>query len=52
MTVGFVESSASEAVALQVNSPVFVVPFAVMLAVIVGSVLSTVTVALEVTETA
>ena len=36
-------SSTSEAVAEQVNSPVLVFPFAEMLAVTVGGVLSTVT---------
>ena len=43
------KSSTSEAVAEQVNSPVLVLPLADMLAVTVGSVLSTVTEADDVT---
>ena len=45
--MGVVESSSSEAVAEQVSSPVLVVPLAVILAVMLGRVLSTATEALE-----
>ena len=45
--VGVFESSSSEAVAEQVSSPVFVDPLAVILAVMLGRVLSTVPEALE-----
>ena len=44
--MGVLLSSASEALAEQVSIPVLVFPFAEMLAVTVGSVLSTVTVVL------
>jgi len=46
--VGVAESSASEAVAVQVSSPVFVVPFVLILAVMTGVVFSTVSLTLSV----